>query len=59
MKNTIGNSLTVTLFGESHGKAIGAVIDGIASGIAVDEEFVASQLSRRRPKDKTSTARRE
>lgn len=59
MKNTIGNSLTVTLFGESHGKAIGAVIDGIASGIAVDEDYIASQLSRRRPKDATSTPRQE
>ncbi len=59
MKNTIGNSLTVTLFGESHGKAIGAVIDGIASGIEVDEEYIASQLTRRRPKDETSTPRQE
>lgn len=59
MKNTIGNSLTVTLFGESHGKAIGALIDGIASGISIDEEFIASQLSRRRPKDAISTPRRE
>ncbi len=59
MKNTIGNSLTVTLFGESHGKAIGAVIDGMPSGLAVDEEFIASQLSRRRPKDETSTPRQE
>ena len=59
MKNTIGNSLTVTLFGESHGKAIGAVIDGIASGIAVDEEYIASQLTRRRPKDARSTPRQE
>ncbi len=59
MKNTIGNSLTVTLFGESHGKAIGAVIDGIASGIAVDEDYIAAQLSRRRPKDALSTPRRE
>lgn len=59
MKNTIGNSLTVTLFGESHGKAIGAVIDGIASGIAVDEDYIASQLSRRRPKDALSTPRQE
>lgn len=59
MKNTIGNSLTVTLFGESHGKAIGAVIDGIASGIKVDEDFIASQLSRRRPKDALSTPRQE
>lgn len=59
MKNTIGNSLTVTLFGESHGKAIGAVIDGIASGIAVNEEYIALQLSRRRPKDALSTPRQE
>lgn len=59
MKNTIGNNLTVTLFGESHGKAIGAVIDGIASGIPVDEDYIASQLSRRRPKDALSTPRQE
>lgn len=59
MKNTFGNSLTVTLFGESHGKAIGAVIDGMPSGLMVDEEFISSQLSRRRPKDNTSTPRRE
>ena len=59
MKNTIGNALTVTLFGESHGAAIGAVIDGMPSGIEVNEEFIASQLSRRRPKDATSTPRQE
>lgn len=59
MKNTIGNSLTVTLFGESHGKAIGAVIDGIASGIPIDEAFIAAQLSRRRPKNNLSTPRQE
>ena len=59
MKNTIGNSLTITLFGESHGKAIGAVIDGMPSGLAVDEKYIASQLSRRRPKDATSTPRQE
>ena len=59
MKNTIGNSLTVTLFGESHGKAIGAVLDGIPSGIKVDEEYIASQLTRRRPKDALSTPRQE
>ena len=59
MKNTIGNSLTVTLFGESHGKAIGAVIDGIASGIEVNEDYISSQLARRRPKDALSTPRQE
>ena len=59
MKNTIGNSLTVTLFGESHGKVIGAVIDGVPSGIAVDDDFIASQLTRRRPQDALSTPRQE
>ncbi len=59
MKNTIGSSLTVTLFGESHGKAIGAVVDGIPSGLPVDETFIASQLFRRRPKDDLSTPRQE
>lgn len=59
MKNTIGNSLTVTIYGESHGKSIGVVVDGISSGICVDEDFIAERLSRRRPKDATSTPRRE
>lgn len=51
--------MTVTLFGESHGAAIGAVIDGMPSGIEVNEEYIASQLSRRRPKDALSTPRQE
>ena len=59
MKNTIGNSLSVTLFGESHGDAIGAVIDGIAAGITVDEQFISAQLSRRRPQGSISTPRKE
>ncbi len=59
MKNTIGQALSVTLFGESHGEAIGAVLDGIAPGIAVDEAFIARQLTLRRPSGKTGTARRE
>ena len=36
MKNTFGNSVTLTLFGESHGEAVGCVLDGMAPGIAVD-----------------------
>jgi len=59
MKNTFGQSLTVTLFGESHGKAIGAVVDGIASGIDVNEKTIAEFLSRRRPNDCLSTSRVE
>ena len=59
MKNTFGNNLTVTLFGESHGEAIGAVIDGITPGIAVNNEFIETLLSRRRPHGKISTPRSE
>ena len=59
MKNTFGNNMTVTLFGESHGEAIGCVIDGISPGIAVDEEFIASQMEKRKGINSISTKRRE
>lgn len=59
MKNTLGNSVSVTLFGESHGKAIGAVIDGLPAGITVSEEFISHQLDLRRPFGKISTPRQE
>ena len=59
MKNTFGNNLTVTIFGESHGSALGIVIDGIAPGIPVDDAIIAGYLARRRPSSPTDTARRE
>ena len=59
MKNTFGNSVSVTLFGESHGPAVGAVLDGLAPGIPVDQDFIAHQLTLRRPVGRTGTARRE
>ncbi len=59
MKNTIGQSICITLFGESHGREIGCVIDGIAPGIAVDENYIASRLSLRRPSGLISTQRHE
>ena len=59
MKNVLGNNLTVTLFGESHGAAIGAVLDGLAPGMDVDLDFFNSMLSKRRPQGSISTARRE
>lgn len=59
MKNTFGNAISVTLFGESHGEYIGAVIDGLAPGIAVDNEFIAHQLTLRRPSGAISTPRVE
>ena len=37
MKNTFGNALGLTIFGESHGAAVGAVLDGLAAGLPVDE----------------------
>ena len=59
MKNTFGNSLSVCVFGESHGKAIGVIIDGLAPGLDVDEKVIAAYLEKRRPKSALDTARRE
>ena len=58
MKNTFGNNISVTLFGESHGEAIGAVVDGLAPGIFVDTHAIDSYLARRRPSGAISTARK-
>lgn len=59
MKNTFGNNIGITLFGESHGEAIGCVLDGIAPGIEVDEDFIALQMEKRKGISSISTPRRE
>lgn len=59
MKNTFGNSVAVTIFGESHGEYIGAVIDGLAPGIDVCEDYINHLLFLRRPDGKISTPRKE
>ena len=59
MRNTFGNVLTVTLFGESHGPVIGAVLDGLPAGLPVDGAFIRADLARRAPADSTATARHE
>ena len=59
MKNTFGNNITVTLFGESHGDYIGAVLDGLSPGIQIDRDFIKKRLDMRRPSGKISTARVE
>ena len=59
MKNTLGQSISVTLFGESHGEAIGATLDGVPSGIKVDFDFIDHLLTLRRPAGTISTARKE
>lgn len=47
--NTFGNLFRLTTFGESHGKAIGGVVDGYPSGIELDMEFIQAELKRRKP----------
>ena len=49
MRNTFGHLFTLTTFGESHGVAVGGVIDGFPAGIDIDMEFVQNELNRRRP----------
>ncbi len=59
MRDTFGNALNVSLFGESHGKAIGAVVDGIAAGITFDPAFLELQMDKRRARGDISTPRQE
>ena len=59
MKNTIGNNIAVTIFGESHGAAIGCVIDGLPAGIPLDLAHIQAKLDLRKPQGKISTARKE
>ena len=49
MGNTFGKLFRITTFGESHGRAIGVIIDGCPAGLSFDQEFVQSELDRRRP----------
>jgi chorismate synthase len=58
--NTIGTQVRLTTFGESHGIAIGGILDGFPSGVVVDEDFVRSEMRRRRPgQSAVTTARNE
>ena len=59
MKNTFGQSLQTTIFGESHGPFIGVVLDGLAPGIEVNDDFIKERLSLRRPNGAISTKRVE
>ena len=60
MGNTIGQLFKVTTFGESHGPAIGVVIDGCPAGLKIDEKDIAEELSRRKPgQSKITTQRKE
>ncbi len=57
--NTFGNIFRLTSFGESHGQAVGGIIDGCPSGIYLDMDFIQSELDRRRPGQSSITTPRE
>ncbi len=58
--NMTGHHFRVMTFGESHGRAIGAVIDGVRPGLPIDLSFIQNELNRRRPgQSRVTTARKE
>lgn len=58
--NSTGQVFRITTFGESHGPAIGVIIDGCPAGLAIDEEFIQAELDRRKPgQSRITTQRRE
>ena len=59
MSDVLGNSLKLMVFGESHGPLVGAAISGLPSGIKIDEDFITSQLNKRKANDELSTQRQE
>ena len=60
MSNTFGKIFTLTSFGESHGAAVGGVIDGMPAGIDIDMEFIQNELARRKPgQSRITTSRQE
>ena len=60
MTNSFGELFRITTFGESHGPALGVVIDGVPAGLEIDMDFIASEMARRRPgQSDVSTQRKE
>ncbi len=58
--NSFGERLRFSTFGESHGTAIGCLLDGVPAGLKIDEEYIQSELDRRKPgKSEFETARKE
>lgn len=57
--NTFGNIFRLTTFGESHGTAVGGIIDGMPAGVEVDEAFLQAEMARRRPGQSAITTGRQ
>ena len=60
MSSIWGNRVKISVFGESHGPAIGVIVDGFPAGVKIDEEYILTQMMRRAPGgDSFSTRRNE
>jgi len=59
MNNSYGTLFKISTFGESHGPAIGAIIDGCPAGVKIDEAFIQSELDRRKPGQSRITTQRK
>ncbi len=58
--NSFGQKLRFSTFGESHGTALGCILDGVPAGLVIDEDYIQSELDRRKPgKSEFETARKE
>jgi len=58
--NSFGMKLRFSTFGESHGKALGCILDGVPAGLQIDKKYIQSELDRRKPgKSEFETARKE
>ena len=58
--NSFGKKIKFSTFGESHGTALGCLLDGVPAGLKIDESYIQSELDRRKPgKSEFETARKE
>ncbi|MGO4544688.1 chorismate synthase [Paenibacillus sp. 2TAB23] len=57
--NTYGESFKITTFGESHGEAVGVIVDGVTPGVELDERYIQTQMDRRKPGQSTVTSPRK
>ena len=59
MANSFGTLFRLTTFGESHGEAVGGVVDGMPAGIDIDTTLIQHELERRRPGQSSITTQRK
>ncbi len=59
MSSTIGKIFKITTYGESHGKSLGVIIDGVPAGLSIDENFIQKEVNKRKPMNNFNTSRLE